>query len=190
MIHIRKNKKQFIINCIVLIFLLSIYSISEYILSLYNLTFMYIVMYIFYFSFFILLIIILTQLMGILYTISKKQSVKLSLRFMSGIGVAAVICFMIISFIFGFFLFAFSYTPEHVVVKDGKQMVACVNSFLQVNVDYYDYVNKFVRGNKLKINEDYGNGGYDPFQSNQMPEVERYIYFDDNGEVTKSNWLN
>ncbi|MEG2788351.1 MAG: hypothetical protein RR942_11105 [Romboutsia sp.] len=69
-------------------------------------------------------------------------------------------------------------------------MVACVNSFLQVNVDYYDYVNKFVRGNKLKINEDYGNGGYDPFQSNQMPEVERYIYFDDNGEVTKSNWLN
>lgn len=43
-------------------------------------------------------------------------------------------------------------------------MVACVNSFLQVRVAYYDYVNCFVRGNQVRISEDYGSGGYDPFE--------------------------
>lgn len=48
--------------------------------------------------------------------------------------------------------------------KDGKKMVARVNSFMKVRVEYYDYINPFVRGNKMKIEEDYGEGGYDPFE--------------------------
>ncbi len=68
-------------------------------------------------------------------------------------------------------------------------MVAYVNSFLEVNVNYYDYVNQFVRGNRLKINENYGNGGYDPFKQDEMPTVKRYIYYDDNGRVIRSSYM-
>lgn len=57
-------------------------------------------------------------------------------------------------------------------------------------MNYYDYVNPLVRGNKLKISEDYGNGGYDPFKSDEAPKAKWYTYYDDNGNVIKSNRLN
>jgi len=73
--------------------------------------------------------------------------------------------------------------------KDGNQMVAYVNNFMEVKVEYYDYKNYFTRGTRLKIDEDYGSGGFDPFCCDKMPKVERYVYYDDNGNVIKSNWL-
>ena len=63
-----------------------------------------------------------------------------------------------------------------------------VNSFLQVRVAYYDYVNCFVRGNQVRISEDYGSGGYDPFEIDKMPSPQKYIYYDENGNIIKSNW--
>jgi hypothetical protein len=81
----------------------------------------------------------------------------------------------------------FTHNPEHVVEKDGETMVAYVDSFLQVEVRYYDYINAIVRGNQRKIYEDYGNGGYDPFERDVMPEARRSIYYDDDGNVIEQS---
>ncbi len=56
----------------------------------------------------------------------------------------------------------FYYMPEHVVEKDGKQYVAYVNGFKKTYVYYYDYKNFLISGNKKKIEEYYGRGGFDP----------------------------
>lgn len=90
--------------------------------------------------------------------------------------------------LFTIFMTIFTYAPEHIIEKENKKMVAYVYSFLQVRVEYYDYVNIFMRGNQLKIEEDYGNGGYDPFERDNVPLPKIYRYYDDNGKVIKSNW--
>lgn len=83
----------------------------------------------------------------------------------------------------------FTIQLEHIVEKNGEKMVAYVNSFLQVDVNYYDYKNAVVRGKQIRINEDYANGGYDPFEREKMPMVKRYIYYDKAGNITESNWI-
>lgn len=40
----------------------------------------------------------------------------------------------------------------------------------------------------LKISEDYGSGGYNPFKLDEMPFVKNYIYYNDEGNVIKSNY--
>lgn len=77
----------------------------------------------------------------------------------------------------------FAYTPEHVVKKNGKKYVACVRSFLDVDVDYYDYINFFLVGKKIRISEYYGNGGYDPFDYKYERKPLWYHCYDDNGKV-------
>lgn len=59
--------------------------------------------------------------------------------------------------------YAFSYEPEHVVERNNQKMVACVNSFTDVYVRYYEYKGRFFRGSKILGEEWYGSGGYDPF---------------------------
>lgn len=182
-----KTKKLFIINCIIPILLLSIYKLSQYILSILNLAFMNNTIYIFSIIFFIVLVPFLLQVTIALYNISKKEAAKLSIRYTSVVG-AIVIAFVIcISYIFGYAFFGFTYKPEHVVERDGKKMVAYVSNFLDVEVNYYEYINKFVRGNNVKINEYYGSGGYDPFEIDKIPTVHTYEYFDDNCNIIKSN---
>lgn len=63
----------------------------------------------------------------------------------------------------------FSHSPEYVVERDGQKMLAVVNSFLDVNVDYHMYKNAFFMGKDLCISEYYGSGGYDPFEEDPMP---------------------
>ncbi len=78
----------------------------------------------------------------------------------------------------------FSTEREHVVEKNGTKMVACVNNFLQVVVQYYDYDSMFVRGNQVRAAEDYGNAEYDdPFVLPDMPEPRRAIDFDQDGQM-------
>lgn len=183
-----KKKKLFIIKSISLIFIFLIYKILEYILRLKNLDFMNIIVYLFISIFTILILSILIQIISTLYNITKGGTVKLPIRIISGVGATLVTFSMIILIIFGFIAFTFTHQPEHIVKKEGKRMVAYVNSFLEVEVNYYDYINPFVRGNRLKINESYGNGGYDPFKSDEMPAVKQYIYYDENGKVIKSSY--
>lgn len=70
------------------------------------------------------------------------------------------------SIYFSYFVFAFSYDPEHLVERDNKKFSASVRSFLQVEIYYYDYVNPFIKGKKLRLYENVGNGGYDPYKLN------------------------
>ena len=70
---------------------------------------------------------------------------------------------------FGLLGLAFSHEPEHVVLRDGQKMLAVVNSFLDVTVEYHAYENAFLMGKQTLINEYYGSGGYEPFEREEMP---------------------
>lgn len=76
-------------------------------------------------------------------------------------------------------LYGFTDT-EHIIEKNGEKMVAYVDSFLQVEVKYYDHINSFLRGNKIRIYEDYGNGGFDPFEKDEALLPINSIYYGDN----------
>ncbi|WP_415277633.1 hypothetical protein [Clostridium perfringens] len=89
---------------------------------------------------------------------------------------------MIVYSIVGLSSYAFA-GQEHFVEKDGKKMVARVNSFMKVYVEYYDYINPVIRGNKIKIEEDYGEGGYDPFEADEKITSKKITYYNDNGDV-------
>lgn len=79
---------------------------------------------------------------------------------------------------------AFSYCPEHVVMYRGEKMVASVNSFVDVWVDYYQYKNPLFYGKKM-AEEWYGSGGYDPFERPDMPSVKRWTIYDTQGNVVE-----
>ncbi|HAT4320535.1 TPA: hypothetical protein I9071_001655 [Clostridium perfringens] len=55
--------------------------------------------------------------------------------------------------------------------------------FLEVRVEYYDYINPFIRGNKIRIEYDYGDGGYDQFNSRVEIRPKRITYYNNSGEV-------
>ena len=99
------------------------------------------------------------------------------------IGIVIILLLLLTPAIF--FLGAFSYTPEHIVRKDGKNYVAYVNGFLRTYVYYYDYKNIFVVGNQKRIEEDYGKGGFDPIENKfgNKYDVETTTYYDENGNV-------
>ena len=77
-----------------------------------------------------------------------------------------------------------SYKPEYVVEKENKRYVANVNYYVkkfEVKVDYFDYINCFLVGNKIKICEDYGDGLYDPFKKEHNNEkLIKSTYYDNN----------
>ena len=54
-------------------------------------------------------------------------------------------------------------------------MVAVVNSFLQVTVGYHVYQNFLTMGKDIVIYEDYGNGGYDPFEKGRDAQPLRIL---------------
>jgi len=84
-------------------------------------------------------------------------------------------------------IIVFSYSPEHVVIKDDKKYLAYVNSFLKVDVYYYDYINFFLIGNKLRLHEYYGSGGYDPLDGTHNNKPLQYYYYDEQGNITDTN---
>lgn len=114
----------------------------------------------------------------------KEKSKKVKLVFFI-IGVSIII-FVAVSW--KTILVALDYTPEHIVTKNDKKYVAYVRAFLNVDVYYYDYINFFLVGDILKIYENYGNGGYDPFDGkHDMFEPLQYYYYDKKGEVIETN---
>ena len=147
---------------------------------------MNIIVCIFIFIFAILIFSILIQIINILYNIAKKRTLKLPIRIIVGVVIVVSIIFL---FLYGLMVFAVTYEPEHIIERDGKRMVAYVDSFFDVNVYIYDYINPFVRGKQLRIYENYGSGGYDPFNGGEMPTVKQYIYYDENGKVIKSSYM-
>ena len=117
---------------------------------------------------------------GIIQLLSKIKE-----KVLRNVLIGIVIILLLLSTPAIFFLGAFSYTPEHIVRKDGKKYVAYVNGFLRTYVYYYDYKNIFVVGNQKRIEEDYGKGGFDPIENKfgNKYDVETTTYYDENGNV-------
>lgn len=176
-----KREVIFFVEFVSLIILIIGYKLLVYVLKINNLALMNFPYFIFTGIFIILSFLILIQIVIIIYTSVKSKILKGTIIITSIIG-------SIIFFLYSLLILAFMYNPEHIIEKENKKMVACVNSFLQVRVAYYDYVNCFVRGNQVRISEDYGSGGYDPFEIDKMPSPQKYIYYDENGNIIKSNW--
>ena len=60
---------------------------------------------------------------------------------------------------------------------------------IKKNVNYYDYKNIFVVGNQKRIEEYYGNGGFDPIENKYGYEykLERTTCYDEKGEIISIN---
>ena len=155
---------------------------------LYHLAYRNVINYSVYAAQIVITLILCTFVMAYLYKRVRMKEKKICVRILSAVGIVAVLIVVAIVSLNVFIRGVFGHQPEHVVERDGRMMLARVDSFLQVEVRYYNHINAIVRGNNILIHEDFGNGGYDPFALDEMPEVKRYMYFDENGEVIDSNW--
>lgn len=104
------------------------------------------------------------------------------------IKILTSIVFVIILIPCAFYTFIFcsiAYEEEHVVIKDDKKMVAYVNGFMETYVRYYDYKSFLTKGEQLRIEEYYGEGGFDPIENRHgynYPVIS-IKYYDENGNV-------
>ena len=112
---------------------------------------------------------------------------KIKKKVVKSILIGAFIILLLLSIPIVHIATSFSYTPEHVVEKDGKKYVAYVTEFKRTYVYYYDYKNIFVVGKQKRIEEyyGYGKGGFDPIENKYGYEynVESTIYYDENGKI-------
>ena len=58
-----------------------------------------------------------------------------------------------------------SYTPEYIIIKDGKKMVADVEGFHHTYIYYYEYINILVRKKSTVDIEHYSSGSHNPFKT-------------------------
>ena len=150
-----------------------------FLLKIFNITFR---QWVYYFVFSITVIGIIIGSVQI----AKRRGKKTKALFIFLGIVIAIIIVMFWKIIL--LVFAFSYKPEHIVTKDNKKYVAYVIAFKQVEVEYYDYINFFLVGNRLKLREEFGRGGYDPFDGEHNDKkVLRYYYYDNNNNVINTN---
>ena len=96
-------------------------------------------------------------------------------RIVGPLAAAGLLLMLIFAGRAGLLGFVFSMKPEHVMDRDGIKMVAVVNSFLQVTVGYHVYQNFLTMGKDIVIYEDYGNGGYDPFEKGRDAQPLRIL---------------
>ena len=100
-------------------------------------------------------------------------------------AIIVMVMYPLLVLVYGMFLTAFTYRPEHVTELRGETLVAEVNSFLDVKAAYYDYNGIFFRDTVERGHEWYGSGGYDPFKGNTKPEPRSYTYYDENGKIAE-----
>ncbi|KNF08991.1 hypothetical protein CLPU_4c00370 [Gottschalkia purinilytica] len=112
---------------------------------------------------------------------SKKKYVKYIF------SLSPLLCVIISIYVFfiSLYILVSSYDPEHLIIKDNKKMIAVVNSFFSVNVYYHSYHNLFVMGKPVLTEEYYGEGGYDPFDTEYGHDPQKTIYFDEKGNRIK-----
>lgn len=174
-----KTTKKLLVFVASLILWISVYYIAVKILDSYELGFrnwvnniFWIVTIILFFISIITGIIILARCGFNATNLGRKIASWIGvLTFVAGLIIGGYVCILATPFI----------RPEHVVDKEGKKMVASVRMAFNVSVDYYDYVNGFVRG-KYRICEDYGNGSFDPFEREIMPIPSKLIIIINNAK--------
>ena len=110
-------------------------------LILYKLDYMYLQG----FRVFSILLIATLLIAGLVSYIKNKEGSALDQVFMLIILVIVTVIFLIVE--------ALLPRERIVTVGNEKQVEVTSNTFLKENVNYYQYVNIFVRGNKIKVNE-------------------------------------
>ena len=129
------------------------------------------------------IIIIIGLITGTIQLFRKKGKIVRSIIIAMCIGIIIIVWFFWPFILLGL---AFSYTPEHVVEKENKKYVAHVNSWLDTDVEYYDYINFFLMGNVIRIQEYYYNVGKDVLADNTKKWIPAEInYYDENGKLIK-----
>ncbi|WP_195971034.1 hypothetical protein [Clostridium thermobutyricum] len=141
------RKKIFIIECLVLIISVIFYKVVNCILDKSNLALMNTPKNIIEGVIGIFLIIILIQIINLIRKMIKNSWISAIVTLIAGIILILIILEATAIFIFG-------YGQEYIINdKNRGKEVVYVHSFLKTSVDHYDYVNKLVRGNKLKETE-------------------------------------
>ena len=110
-------------------------------LILYKLDYMYLQG----FRVFSILLIATLLIAGLVLYIKNKEGSALDRVFMLIILVIVTVIFLVVE--------ALLPRERIVTVGNEKQVEVTSNTFLKENVNYYQYVNIFVRGNKIKVNE-------------------------------------
>ena len=110
-------------------------------LILYKLDYMYLQG----FRVFSILLIATLLIAGLVLYIKNKEGSALDRVFMLIILVIVTVIFFVVE--------ALLPRERIVTVGNEKQVEVTSNTFLKENVNYYQYVNIFVRGNKIKVNE-------------------------------------
>lgn len=136
-----------------------------------------------WFIIFILLICIIGFIVGIFQQIYKSGENKKMAIIISVLNIGFFASIAIIFMPFIKFIVAFKYNPEHTVNLDDKKYVAVVNSFLHVDVDYYDYYGPLLMGTKIRVHGYFGHGGFDPFDNPNIVDRVEYTYYDENGKT-------
>lgn len=139
-----------------------------------------------WFIIFIILICVIGFIVGIFQQIYKSSENKKLAIIISVLNIGFFASIAIIFMPFIKFIVAFKYNPEHTVNLDDKKYVAVVNSFLHVDVDYYDYYGPLLMGTKIRVHGYFGRGGFDPFDNPNIVDRVEYTYYDENGKVTRN----
>ena len=146
----RKNsirKKIFIIECLVLIIIGIFYEVVNYILDKSNIALMNTPKNIIEGAIVIFLISTLIQIINFIRKMIKNSWISAIVTLIVGIILILIILEATVMFIFG-------YRQEYIINdKNRGKEVVYVHSFLKTSVEHYDYVNRLVRGNKLKETE-------------------------------------
>lgn len=174
MMNIVKKYIPKIILLDTLIFVL-IFAITQGLLYLFRLSLRRWVVFIF------LVLATIGGVVGIIQLLLKirKKPLKITLLCIFSVLTAAV------SFIsVPMTIFAFA-SEEHIIERDEGRYLARVVGWLDTYVYYYDYVNFLVQGRHIKIEEWYGNGGFDPFEDDHEHTPRRTIYYDNDGNIMK-----
>lgn len=97
------------------------------------------------FRVFSILLIATLLIVGLILYINNKEGNALDQVFMLIILVIVTVIFLIVE--------ALLPREKIVIIGNEKQVEVTSNTFLKENVNYYQYVNIFVRGNKIIVNE-------------------------------------
>lgn len=167
---IYKIKRHILLSSILFIIFIIL---LQFVLSLFHLRF----------RLWVIMIFLILSILGLGIGLLQKIHQKKTFLFLS-VWFFVVIVFLISPLLYlGFILAIFHYKPEHTVTLEQKKYVAVVNSFLHVDVDYYDYYGPFLMGTKVKVHGYFGKGGFDPFTTKIQLNPAEHIYYDDKGKI-------
>ena len=154
-----------------------VFAISKISLNKLNLEYM---QYIYKFSLFVIVIGLISGLIQIAHK-SQSKIVKVSV----GLSMTVLVVLGTIFVQIILLLYVAYFPPEHVVEKENGKMVGYVYGFLRTRVDYYEYINFFLRGENIEFSEDYGKGGFDPIEDPNIHAAQGSTYYEKNGKACR-----